>query len=269
MTLPKKIRRVVIDVHHEDGSSAHITINEHVDFKTNFEAPEYRVRNERSLRPQPTDRTIFTISGVEQYNLTYFPTEEEKLAPLAPLLERTEPISAEALASQLGDTPVLAVPGGWAVGQLVKIPARFNKPEMPHAKRSHVWKVIEIVRHEHGGYSYTVELRDGSAKRTFMHRSQAYSDSAKVQRWPFRKGDFVTSTRTGLLYKVTGPAKIGDLSRNKAGRPEVKIALSPEDGPAVWLIDERGNEGWTPESDLRPVEAEVEVVKSQTWKVKD
>lgn len=253
MTLPKKIRRVVIDVHHEDGSSAHYTINEHVDFKTNFDAPEYRPHSDMSLRPQPGGTTIFTISGVEQYNLTYFPTDEEKSA-------------VPAMARPFGSTPVSAVPEGWGVGDLVRIPARFNKPGTPHAKQSNVWKVTEIVRHKHGGHTYTVELRDGSASKTFMHNSVVYRSSAKVKHWPLRKGDFAISNYTGKLYKVTGPAKVGDMSRYAEGGPEVTIALSAEDGPAVWLIDEYGNQGWTPESSLRPVE--VEVKKSQTWKVK-
>jgi len=260
-----EVRRVDLHVLYADGSSAVHTVKGHCNVKTVKDRPE--IQRYADLRSMQVDSVQLIVDGIEPDDYegtTYLSPGRVKLqAAINATKAKLEDVAALRARNIASLPPKAEFEGKFKLGDYLRMPAKFNPMVVNRSKLDQVWKVIEVGDL---GVRIVAENRDQDARVSIAQGYEAWNTSTKVDGWDLRRGDFVRLKESlmGTIYKITGPAKAGDAIRGLKGR--TTIALQASRGPAVWLIEANGREGWAYTFSLERVEVEV-TKKADIWTV--
>jgi hypothetical protein len=278
-----KVRRVDVHVLYADGSAAHHAVNGHCNVKTGVDPTVFEeIQSYGSTHPlrssMVTGSSQLIIDGIQA---------EDYAGTLYPNPEVTAQLKATYAANVLADakpSPYPPVhPFRFEQGDILRMPRSERIPNgVPNRKNRRssegtTWQV-DSIDYDINALKWRANLvsRDGKFRWAIHAGGPDAAGATKVDKWPLRRGDFVTyqSGDSQYIYKVVGQAKRGDhYWVGKAGVDLREglgtIAYNAEKGPAVFVDDAQGLRSWFYEKDLTRVDRDqVKIVKkAETWSV--
>jgi hypothetical protein len=175
-------------------------------------------------------------------------------------------LSADALAALAGLKPSDVRPNRVLdVGQKITIPADQRPLKTCSKQWPSAWEVAEIQWNKADADWYYL-LADRAGHKSALIGRESAKLATKVSDWPYRGGDFVTTTDGDGPYKLIRRVKVGDpWNCRPTGMPTTEAQLRGYgDGAQLWILEnENGDRHFEWSKYLK--RAEVVVEKTVKW----